>query len=349
MFLKTHKCASSTVQNIFMRYGDMRNLTFVLPVDGNYLGHPAKFTPNLTLPLPSSFSATEYNIFCHHTRWQENATRQVMPQNTIYVSIIKEPAAMFESMYGWLNLPLRYGVPLTKFLRTPAKYYYNNTVKDFARNPISFDFGLETEDFDNRQRIQEKISEIDKRFSLIMLAEFMDESLVLLRDLLCWNWEDMVVFRVNARKSKYKERLSENLQKSVRDWNWADALFYDYFSTRFHNQMKKYGVTRLSEDVKTLRSLTSLWYNYCVQKEISKNDTTDVRFQVWHPSVSGFQLTPAGLKNPICVRLATAENPFTDAIRLKLWPAQTKQRLRQKLGISYEKEKQSAKNNLEFW
>lgn len=108
MFLKTHKCASSTVQNILMRYGDARNLTFVLPADGNYLGHPVKFTTNLTLPLPSTFSTKEYNIFCHHTRWQEDTTVKLMPLNTVYVSILKEPAAMFESMYNWVKLPERW-------------------------------------------------------------------------------------------------------------------------------------------------------------------------------------------------------------------------------------------------
>ncbi|XP_050700188.1 galactosylceramide sulfotransferase-like [Eriocheir sinensis] len=42
-FLKTHKCASSTVQNILFRYGYSRNLTFALPRSGNYLGHPKYF------------------------------------------------------------------------------------------------------------------------------------------------------------------------------------------------------------------------------------------------------------------------------------------------------------------
>ncbi|CAB3385405.1 Hypothetical predicted protein [Cloeon dipterum] len=39
-FLKTHKCASSTVQNILMRRGFEKGLNFVLPEKGNYMGHP---------------------------------------------------------------------------------------------------------------------------------------------------------------------------------------------------------------------------------------------------------------------------------------------------------------------
>jgi hypothetical protein len=37
-FLKTHKCASSSVQNILMRFGVKNQLNFVLPSAGNYVG-----------------------------------------------------------------------------------------------------------------------------------------------------------------------------------------------------------------------------------------------------------------------------------------------------------------------
>ena len=37
-FLKTHKCASSSVQNMLMRFGLEHELNFVLPSAGNYLG-----------------------------------------------------------------------------------------------------------------------------------------------------------------------------------------------------------------------------------------------------------------------------------------------------------------------
>src|SRR5690242_13991025 len=44
VFIKNHKCASSSIQNIFFRFGDEHNLSFVLPRDeNNYLGHPQPF------------------------------------------------------------------------------------------------------------------------------------------------------------------------------------------------------------------------------------------------------------------------------------------------------------------
>ena len=32
VYLKTHKCASSSLQNIFLRFGEKRDLNFVLPM-----------------------------------------------------------------------------------------------------------------------------------------------------------------------------------------------------------------------------------------------------------------------------------------------------------------------------
>ena len=43
VFLKVHKAASSTVQNILMRYGAERNLKFVLPKRGNYFKYLKPF------------------------------------------------------------------------------------------------------------------------------------------------------------------------------------------------------------------------------------------------------------------------------------------------------------------
>lgn len=64
LFFKMHKCSSSTVQNILMRYGDLHNLDMVLPPSGNYLSHD-KFTSKVILKFP----VEKYNIFCHHTRF----------------------------------------------------------------------------------------------------------------------------------------------------------------------------------------------------------------------------------------------------------------------------------------
>ena len=66
VFFKMHKCSSSTVQNILLRYGEKHSLDFVLPPAGNYLGH-SQFSRKCMLEFP----VKEYNILCHHTMFDE--------------------------------------------------------------------------------------------------------------------------------------------------------------------------------------------------------------------------------------------------------------------------------------
>ena len=76
----------------------------------------------------------------------------------------------------------------------------------------------------------------------------------------------------------------------------------------------------MREDVEFLRNLTQFWYDFCVESETGNKELKDHRFKVWHAHVRGFQLTEEGFRNGTCIRLATAELPYTDAVRMKLWP-----------------------------
>ena len=69
-FLKTHKTASTTIQNILFRYAYKNNLTLVLPDSGNYFGANG-------LSLKSVEDTTWYrakiqpDIFCIHSVWSK--------------------------------------------------------------------------------------------------------------------------------------------------------------------------------------------------------------------------------------------------------------------------------------
>ena len=78
VFLKVHKCSSSTVQNLLFRFGDQYNLNFVMPLKGNYLGDiNTEFERKNMIELP----VEEYNILCHHTRFNEKS-------KSVFLSIV---------------------------------------------------------------------------------------------------------------------------------------------------------------------------------------------------------------------------------------------------------------------
>ncbi|XP_042891343.1 galactosylceramide sulfotransferase-like, partial [Penaeus japonicus] len=75
VYLKTHKCASSTLQRVFLRYGKEHGLSFALPGSSNYLGWKLPFRPRMIPPDLRSPSG-KYNMFLLHTRFSEDAISQ---------------------------------------------------------------------------------------------------------------------------------------------------------------------------------------------------------------------------------------------------------------------------------
>lgn len=278
VFLKTHKCASSSVQNLLLRYGVSNGKVFVLPSINNYLGHPTKFNRHL-VPKPNGF---EYNILAHHSRLNYSEMRALMPPDTIFITIIRDPVELFESMFSYYKLENYYKMKLTDFEKSDLSLRKATLAKLSKRyndkiglNQMMFDLGMDADDFLNYPFVIQYIQYLEDIFDLVLVAEDMDESLVLLKQSLCWDFSDMVVFKVretssmfcrglrntvikiNARASKTK--FSPYARQFVRSLNWADNKLYRYFKKKHIHMVERYGEERMKRDVATLRAETQKW------------------------------------------------------------------------------------------
>uniref|UniRef100_A0A7M5V5D7 Uncharacterized protein n=1 Tax=Clytia hemisphaerica TaxID=252671 RepID=A0A7M5V5D7_9CNID len=100
VFLKTHKTGSSTITNILNRYGEARNLNFVLPnIGSNRLDWPW-FFKNTSF---YSLNGTEPNILCNHARFNKQPMTDLMPNDTVYVTILRNPISQFESSFSYMT------------------------------------------------------------------------------------------------------------------------------------------------------------------------------------------------------------------------------------------------------
>lgn len=85
---------------------------------------------------------------------------------------------------------------------------------------------------DNETAIDAKIAELDSIFDLVMLQEFLDESLILLKNLLCWTTEDIITLKNNARKNDQKMEMNDEIKQKIEIWNRADTKLYKFFKVR---------------------------------------------------------------------------------------------------------------------
>lgn len=96
-----------------------------MPKTYNYLGHPMRFHRRLILDpalLKSRYNLT-YDLLTHHTRFNYKEIKAVMPVDTVYVTIVREPVHLFESLYVYYDLGLNLAgtnLTLEEFLRVVA-------------------------------------------------------------------------------------------------------------------------------------------------------------------------------------------------------------------------------------
>ncbi|KAH9502255.1 Galactose-3-O-sulfotransferase 2 [Bulinus truncatus] len=104
-FIKTHKTGSSTMTNILMRFGLANNLNFALPnaklfsKGFNHLSQAGEVVNRgFVYPLPEG---QEYNILMHHSVYNQTFLRELMPKNTVYITILREPFSQMMSSYEY--------------------------------------------------------------------------------------------------------------------------------------------------------------------------------------------------------------------------------------------------------
>ncbi|RWS05272.1 galactosylceramide sulfotransferase-like protein, partial [Dinothrombium tinctorium] len=310
VFIKAHKCASSSLQNIFIRYGYTHDKVFVLPAKGNYLGHPSLFRRSI-VPNASVFGH-EYNILTHHSRLNYEEMRALMPRDTLFLTIVRHPVPLFESMVNYFGLEKFFHMKLRflgKSSRVSSKAWKSRYYGKLGLNQMLFDFGINSthlsESTVHIETVKKHIKKLDRVFDLVMVAEYMDESLILLKNLLCWEMDDIVALKVNARTKK--QELSKEAKEQIKALNWPDLMLYVYFEKKLKLQIMQFGEDAMKKEIVQLKKRVQFWYDFCVEKEYQRS--------VYGNKVFSFK--GKNLNHTTCYFLTTPELTLTEFIRKK--------------------------------
>ena len=95
-----------------------------------------------------------------------------------------------------------------------------------------FDFGMNPNQFGNPKNsfvLNDLINEVNKTFDLIMIVEYFEESMILLKNGLSWNFDDMSSLRLNVHDIATKSVISDDAKSSLRSWLNDSYVFYDFF------------------------------------------------------------------------------------------------------------------------
>ncbi|XP_077999982.1 galactosylceramide sulfotransferase-like [Glandiceps talaboti] len=229
----------------------------------------------------------KYDIASVHMKYNHLAINRFMNHKPIYITILRDPVAQTGSMFSFFN----FGDALSRFQQGKQLsgedlldmfYRYPNYYRKFLphkgddiRNNQFYYLGLRPEHMENKTVVKKTIRKLDKEFNLVLLTEYFDESLVLLKKLLCWDVADVVYLPKNVGKTIHETtsnlqthirrwNLSADLEQRIRKWNSADVALYDHFRDVLFRKIKEYGKIKFSEDLKALQIKNEGVFKNCV-------------------------------------------------------------------------------------
>lgn len=261
-FIKVQKAGSSTVQNIFYRFGTSRNLTFMLPKYGNYISYSTSVKDREVMPLP--VFKDKYDISCNHVKYNRTAFEKYMHPDTGYVGIVRHPLKLLNSyIYYFLEHVVPGKDKLEEFLRNPDYYAGQRNV---SFNLLTNYFGLSSKQARNSTEVEMFTNQMDKEFHIVLVLELIDESLLLMKRQFCWNLTDILYTRKNARDGTPSVRnatlISKDKHRTIAD---ADYTFYRHFYKKMQDKVFQEGVD-FQKELHYFRQIRDAVRKYCTRQ-----------------------------------------------------------------------------------
>ena len=147
-----------------------------------------------------------------------------------------------------------------------------------GKNQQLWDLGMNHVNMETGTEVEEKIRQLDSQLHLVLIAEYFDESLVLLAKLMCWDLTDVRYLKQNARKSEKVSKIKKSSRDNLVKWLKADFQLYKHFVKKLETLIDKYGRDRMAQDVETLRSLNEELRKECVL-EVADNSKLKGEFK----------------------------------------------------------------------
>uniref|UniRef100_A0A803JIE8 Galactose-3-O-sulfotransferase 4, gene 6 n=2 Tax=Xenopus tropicalis TaxID=8364 RepID=A0A803JIE8_XENTR len=265
VFLKTHKTAGSTILNMLHRYGDRNSLTFALPQKYQF-NYPNLFHVRRVKGY-NEVNKPTYDILCHHMRFNLPEVRKLMPADSFYFTILRDPATLAESSFSYYRLvssAFKKAPNFKAFIAHPSHYYNpGERSNHYAHNLLWFDLGFNPDTPFKETVAKAGARAVEGAFQLVLLSEYFDESMVLLKEELCWDLDDVVTFKLNTREASTP--LEKREIDRLRAWNALDWYLYVYFNRTFWERVEHFGRERMDTEVRRLRERRQQLAEICLE------------------------------------------------------------------------------------
>lgn len=201
----------------------------------NYFNN--KIVPEDLIPIPQYQS---YEVIFNHMLFQRRDLEAFMPKKTFYFAITRDPEQRFLSSFFYYGLAdyLKNKLGLLT-VKDAVMYVISGEGAAFRTpevyNSFASDTGLNHTLHRDVGAITAHVEKLERDLDLVLLVEYFDESLVLLKRKACLSTQDILYLVQNARAPSNVPHLSFTAEERAALWDFqmADVLMYDHFYRRF--------------------------------------------------------------------------------------------------------------------
>lgn len=292
-FIKTHHTGSDVITNILNRYGDLNYLNIALPSDN---------LPTFFWPMRFQWKYIDItmlngslpNIICNHARYNNDVMDNILNPGSVYLTILRDPITQLETTFNNMDFGDLLQVTnttdqLLTFLKFPKHYiqgvirrkHFKDTL-NLIKNAQFFDLGLSTTEYHRKNVIKMTIQELYEKFSIVLIYEYLDESLVLMKRRLCWQLDDILYlkFQYTDQNQKNRNNFTGELIEKIKIWNQADIYLYDFFNRTLWKEIEYEG-DHFWNEVKEFKLSQKRMENTCVRKEGDVSFPGDDKFALF--------------------------------------------------------------------
>ena len=191
-----------------------------------------------------------HSMLFNHVQFSPEV-KKVLPDDSFWFTIIREPLSYFESAYGYFKADRLTGVDFVTFMMNHEKYMSKLQTAGFVLYGLQIDLG-----FNRSTDVDTVIKYMEDNFDLVIVTTYFDEGLCYLQKQLCWNVDDIVYLNQNQRSNKtiITPEQEAKFQSIVQRVIPVYAKVYHHFEKKFKEMPKTFdmdqGVKRLKEHIK---------------------------------------------------------------------------------------------------
>lgn len=106
-------------------------------------------------------------------------------------------------------------------------------------NSYAYDFGITSKP--KPAQVDALIEDLKVEFDLVLITEYFDMSLILLKREFCWELEDILHYSLKVTSKKAHHQVADaKTTKQIKELNWADVKIYDAMNKTFWKKMEQF-------------------------------------------------------------------------------------------------------------